>query len=132
MAKLEYAIKNHFFSLKCWVRNVKNPFFSKSQKQLFQSICFTKSHFMNLFRRLFMFKAETLPILKKWKKHLFSYKRTIIFVAVFEKTQIFDKNFFSQTYKIGRSLHPFFIKKPQFINQNWVIESVFSLAPFLL
>ena len=35
---------------------------------------------------------------ENWKKHLFSYKKTIIFVAVFEKTQIFEKNFFSQIF----------------------------------
>ena len=37
----------YFFDKKCWVRNVKNQFFSKSQKKLVQSIHFTKLHFTN-------------------------------------------------------------------------------------
>ena len=35
---------------------------------------------------------------EKWKKHFFSYKKTIIFVAIFEKSQIFDRKNFSQTF----------------------------------
>ena len=103
LSKLIFShfLKFSFFDIKCWVRNVKNPFFSKSQKKLFQSICFTKTHFMNLFRMLFMFKAKTLPILRKVEKHLFSYKKTINFVAVFDKTQIFEIKNISRTYTTG-------------------------------
>ena len=60
-----------FFDIKCWVRNVKNQFFSKSQKKLFQSICFTKTQFLSLFRMVFRFKAETLHILRKVEKITF-------------------------------------------------------------
>ena len=77
---------------------MKNQFFSKSQNKVFQSICFTKTHFINLFRLGFGSKPKIHPFWEKWKKHLFSYKKTIIFVAVFEKTQIFEKKFFSQTF----------------------------------
>ena len=47
---------------------------------------------------VFGLKPKIHPFWEKWKKHLFSYKKTIIFVAVFEKTQIFERNFFSQTF----------------------------------
>ena len=80
---------------------MKNQFFSKSQKKLCQSNCFNKAHFMNLFRMVFMFKAKLLPSLRKVEKTLFSNKKTINFVAVFEKTRIFEKKQYSQTYTIG-------------------------------
>ena len=50
---------------------MKNQFFSKSQKKVFQSIWFTKTHFLSLFRMVFMFKAETLHILRKVEKITF-------------------------------------------------------------
>ena len=77
---------------------MKNQFFSKSQNKVFQSICFTKTHLMNLFRMAFWVKAENSPILRKVEKTPFCYKKTIIFVAVFEKNQIFEKKNFSQTF----------------------------------
>ena len=46
----------------------KSVFFQKAKKKLFQSICFTKTHFFSLFRMVFMFKAETLHILRKVEK----------------------------------------------------------------
>ena len=47
---------------------------------------------------VFGLKPKIHPFWEKWKKHLFSYKKTIIFVAVFEKTQIFERKIFSQTF----------------------------------
>ena len=91
---------------------MKNQFFSKSQNKVFQSICFTKTHFMNLFRMGFWVKAENSPILRKVEKHLFSYKKTIIFVAVFEKTQIFERKIFSQTFIFRLPKQSTFIHSP--------------------
>ena len=65
------------------------------------------------------------PFSEKWKKHLFSYKKIIIFVAVFGKTQIFEKKFFSQTFIIrlpkqstfihSSSIYPIFWTKTELI-----------------
>ena len=47
---------------------------------------------------VFGLKPKIHPYWEKWKNHIFSYKKTIIFVAVFKKNQIFEKKFFSQTF----------------------------------
>ena len=88
---------------------MKNQFFSKSQNKVFQSNCFTKTHFMILFRMRFWVKDENSPILRKVEKHLFSNKKTIIFVAVFEKNQIFERKIFSQTFIFRLSKQSSFI-----------------------
>ena len=61
----------YFFDKKCWVRNVKNQFFSKSQKKLVKSIHFTKLHFTNLFRMLFMTKDIKSTHFEKSRKNTF-------------------------------------------------------------
>ena len=77
---------------------MKNQFFSKSQNKVFQTNCFTKHTLWSCSEWVFGLEPKIHPFWEKWKKNLFSYKKTIIFVAVFEKNQIFEKNFFSQTF----------------------------------
>ena len=86
---------------------------------MFQSNCFTKTHFMHLFRMGFWVEAENSPILRKVEKHLFSYKKTIIFVAVFEKTQIFEMKFFSQTFIFRFPKQSTFIHSPSIYPIFW-------------
>ena len=64
----------YFFDKNCWVRNVKNQFFSKSQKKLVQSIQFIKLHFTNLFRMLFMTKDVKFTHFEKSQKNTFLVK----------------------------------------------------------
>ena len=129
LSKLIFShfLKVCFFDIKCWVRNVKNPFFSKSQKKLFQSICFTKTHFMNLFRMLFMFKAETLPILRKVEKTPFLLQKNHHFCCSFwQNSNFWDKKYSPNLHNWDPKtvyFHPFLINIPQFLNQNRVIES---------
>ena len=105
---------------------MKKQFFSKSQNKVFQSICFTETHFMNLFRMGFWVKAGNLTYFEKIGKNTFLVtKKTIIFVAVFEKTQIFDRKIFSQTFIFGipkestfihsLSIYPIFWTKTELI-----------------
>ena len=105
----------------------KIRFFSKSQKKLFQSIYFNKTHFMNLFRMLFMFKAETLPILRKVEKTPFLFQKNHHFCCSFwQNWNFWDKKHFLNLHNWDPKtvyFHPFLINIPQFINKNRVIES---------
>ena len=47
---------------------------------------------------VFGLEPKIHPFWEKWKKHLFSYKKTIIFVAVFGKNHIFEEKKISQTF----------------------------------
>ena len=114
---------------------MRNQFFSKNQNKVFQSICLTKTHFMNLFRMGFWVEAENSPILRKVEKHLFSYKKTIIFVAVFGKTQIFERKIFSQTFIFGLPKQSTFIhslsKYPIFWTKTELIGDFYQKTCFL-
>ena len=114
---------------------MKNQFFSKSQIKVFQSICFTKTHFMNLFRMGFWVKAQNSPILRKVEKHLFSYKKNIIFVAVFEKTQNFERKIFSQTFVFGLPKQSTFIHSlsiyPMFWTKTELLGDFYQKSCFL-
>ena len=87
---------------------------------------------------VFGLKPKIHPFWEKWKKHLFSYKKTIIFVAVFEKNQIFERKIFSQTFKFrfpkqstfihSLSIYPIFWTKTELIG-DFYQKSCF--LPFL-
>ena len=47
---------------------MKNQFFSKSQKKLFQSNCFNRPRFVDLFRSVRMIKVIKFPYLEKRRK----------------------------------------------------------------
>ena len=79
----------------------KTSFFQKVQKSCCNQFVSLKHTLWTCSEGFSCLKPKLYPFWEKWKKHLFSYKKNIIFVAVFEKTQIFERNFFSHTYIIG-------------------------------
>ena len=72
---------------------------------------------------------------EKWKKHLFSYKKTIIFVAVFGKTQIFERKIFSQTFLFRLPKQSIFIYSlsiyPIFSTKTELIRDFYQKSCFL-
>ena len=82
-------------------KHEKSVFFKKSLKSCSNQIVSPKHTFSACSEWFSCLKLKLYTFWEKWKKKLFSYKKTVIFVAVFEKTQTFKKNKFSQTYIIG-------------------------------
>ena len=80
---------------------MKNQFFSKSQKSCANQIISLKHTLWTCSEWFSCLKPNFDLFWEKWKKHFFSNKKTINFVAVFEKTRIFEKKQFSQTHTIG-------------------------------
>ena len=86
----------------------------------------------------FWVKAENSPILRKVEKTPFKLQKTNIFVAVFEKNQIFERKIFSQTFKFrfpkqstfihSLSMYPIFWTKTELIG-DFYQKSCF--LPFL-
>ena len=99
--------KNHFFSLfKIFVFLIYNVetetwkinFFQKVKIKCSNQFVSLKHTLWTCSEWVFGLKPKIHLFWEKWKKHFFSYKKTIIFVAIFEKTQIFDRKNFSQTF----------------------------------
>ena len=97
---------------------MKNHFFSKSQKKLCQSNCFTKAHFMNLFRMVFMFKAKLLPYFEKSGKNTFLVTKKPSFLLQFlKKLKFLTKKFIPNLHNWAPKavyFYPFFFKNPNF------------------
>ena len=89
-----------FWSKMLSQKREKSVFFQKVKKSCANQIVSLKHTLWTCSEWFSRLKPNFYPFWEKWKKHFFSYKKTIIFVAVFEKTQIFKINKFSQTYII--------------------------------
>ena len=76
---------------------------------------------------LFMFKAETLPILRKVEKTPFLLQKNHHFCCSFwQNSNYWDKKYFPNLHNWDPKtvyFHPFLINIPQFLNQKRVIES---------
>ena len=84
-------------------------------------------------------KPKLYPFWEKWKKHLFCFKKTIIFVAVFDKTEIFEIKNISQTYTTGipkqftfihsSSIYPNFSTKIELLSHFYRKTCFFPVFP---
>ena len=97
----------------------KINFFQKVNIKCYNQFVSLKHTLWTCSECLFGLEPKIHPFWEKWKKHLFSYKKTIIFVAVFEKTQIFEKNFFSQTFIFRFPKQSTFIHSPSIYPISW-------------
>ena len=103
----------------------KSVFFQKVKKSCSNHFVSLKHTFLACSECFSCLKLKLYTFWEKWKKHLFSYKKTIIFVAVFEKTQIFERKIFSQiflfrlpkqsTFIHSLSIYPIFWTKTELI-----------------
>ena len=103
----------------------KSVFFQKVKKSCSNNFVSLKHTFSACSEWFSCLKLKLYTFWEKWKKHLFSYKKTIIFVAVFEITQNFERKIFSQTFIFGlpkqstfiysSSIYPIFWTKTELI-----------------
>ena len=113
----------------------KSVFFQKVKKSCSNQFVSLKHTFSACSEWFSWLKLKLYTFWEKWKKHLFSYKKTIIFVAVFEKTQNFERKIFSQIFLFRLPKQSIFIHSlsiyPIFSTKTELIRDFYQKSCFL-
>ena len=117
----------------------KSVFFQKVKKSCSNQFVSLKHTLWTCSECFSCLKPKLYPFWEKWKKHLFCFKKTIIFVAVFDKTQIFGMKNISQTYTTGipkqftfihsSSIYPNFSTKIELLSHFYRKTCFFPVFP---